>query len=494
MLKNFYDAIIIGTGIAGLYTAANITDKKVLLITKGSLEKSGNSPLAQGGIVSCIYKEQHLADTLAAGSYYNDVSTIKFIEEESQRNIGRLIELGVEFERDESGKLMYTKEGGHSTNTILYVKDITGKAIVDVLARNALNTKNIDISEHTIVTDIEMLEDQMIRVNILNDMACSVYTNNVVLATGGIGMLYENTTNSPEATGDGIALAYELGCKIKDMEFVQFHPTSIKDRDEEKRFLLSESLRGEGAILINDLGERFMKEQHEMAELAPRDIVSRAIFMEKRRGRRVYLDISHKSKDYILDRFPNIYYKCLSEGIDISKAPIEVSPAQHYLMGGIAVDLNGKTSVDGIYACGECSCTGLHGANRLASNSLLEAVVFGNKIAEEISLAEVESGNDHIENLSCCPADQKMRDYSQYRERLRSIMENRLGIIRNEDSMAEAEKEIEDLKRMTESLKSNTREYHELKNMLLVAGLITRAAINRKTSLGAHYIGGNDDK
>lgn len=491
-MKCYYDVIIVGTGIAGLFTAINIEEKRVLLISKSKLS-SGSTPLAQGGIVSCIYKESHFEDTLKAGSYYNKAEAVRAIEEDSRENIEKLIALGVKFERDAAGNLKYTREGGHTENTILYAKDRTGKEIVDILIATVKSRPNIDIIEDSMVVDIATQNSRISGVEILNkhNESYTVETQSLVLATGGIGQIYLNTTNSTEATGDGIAIASKIGANIADMEFIQFHPTSIYIESEHKRFLISESMRGEGAKLINDRGERFMSQYHEMGELAPRDVVSRGIYKERARGRTVYLDIRHESAEHLKERFPTIYENCMKQNIDISKDLIEISPAEHYIMGGIETDLSGKTNIAGLYACGECACTGVHGGNRLASNSLLEGIVFGNRIAKQLNQIEVQNselGNAEVEILPETRDKALLEYYEEARFKLKTIVEENLGIVRSQAGIDYALKSIESLQSEITDKKTQTIEYHELCNMLKIAELIAKAAIKRPKSLGAHYI------
>lgn len=488
-MKNYYDHIIVGSGIAGLFTAINIKKGRSLIISKTEL-KSGSTPLAQGGIVSCRYMEEHFRDTLVAGADYNEVQAVRAIEEDSKENIEKLISIGVNFDRDSSGKLKYTREGGHSRNTILYSKDRTGKEIVEALIKEVKELSNIDILEHTMLIDLES-KNKLKEIRLIKeDKVFAIRARNIIFATGGIGELYLRTTNTEEATGDGIAIAKRAGVNLKDMEFIQFHPTSIESSRDSRRFLISESLRGEGGILINSLGERFMKHDHEMGELAPRDIVSRGIYRELRAGRKVYLDIRHESKEFLSERFPTIYERCLQEGIDISSQLIEVSPAEHYIMGGIRTDLSGKTNIAGIYACGECACTGVHGGNRLASNSLLEGIVFGNRIAKILN-----SQDYAVEKLEYAVPVQLVEEnklkeeyYKGLKKRLKQVMENNLGIIRSKEGIDYAIGEIKEIDGQLKVKRSTSKGFYELLNMLTVALEVSSSAKNREESLGAHYL------
>ncbi|MEF9953441.1 MAG: FAD-dependent oxidoreductase, partial [Clostridium sp.] len=351
MNKNLFDVIIIGSGIAGLFTALNIDrDKKILIVTKTKII-SGSSPLAQGGIVSQVNKRIHKKDTIRAGAGYNSLGALGRIDEYSDKCIDDLINLGVDFDRDEDGNLLYTLEGGHSINTILHCKDYTGLAIMKVLEGHIKSRDNINVLEDTMAVDIIDHSD-LKEVVVLNDSFSSYLAKRVVIATGGVGRVYNSTTNPDEITGDGIAIAERCNIITEDMEFVQFHPTALYSEGSRRKKLVSEALRGEGAILKSIKGESFMDNIHPLKSLAPRDIVSRAIFdeMDSYNSKYVYLDITSKDEKYLQARFPSIYEECISQRINISKDYIKVSPAQHYIMGGIKVDLNGMTSIEDIYA------------------------------------------------------------------------------------------------------------------------------------------------
>jgi len=381
----FVDVLIVGTGAAGLYSALNLSDNlNILLITKDSVDKC-NTSLAQGGISVARDEndfELFVQDTLKAGRFKNSVEAVKTLVYESIDNINEVIEYGATFDK-ENGGLRYTKEGAHSVNRIVHNKDETGKELFQSLLEALKNKKNVRIFENTTLIDI-----------IINNNVCcggivtkgeekiSIYAKETILATGGIGGLFKNSTSRRGLTGDGIAIALRHNIKTSDLDYVQFHPTALyDDKVNCEKFLISESLRGEGAKLLNENGKRFVD------ELLPRDIVARAVYDEEEKSSKpyVYLDISFKGKDYIINRFPGIYKKCLESGIDITKQKIPVTPVQHYHMGGVSVDLNARTSMDHLFACGEVSCTGVHGANRLASNSLLEALVFSRRASKFIN-------------------------------------------------------------------------------------------------------------
>lgn len=387
-----FDVIIVGTGIAGLYAALSFPeDISVLLVSKRELPLS-NSSLAQGG-VACVldtvhdsYK-LHLTDTMIAGKYKNTLSSVEKLVSEGPADVLKLKEIGVDFDLNPDGTLCKTLEAGHSRHRIVHHKDSTGEAIVDRLIEVVQDLPNVTICDNALVYSIDKVLGGFY-INILKDNQSYCYgCSYCLLATGGIGRVYKYTTNSAIATGDGIAFAYMMGAKISHLSRVQFHPTAFAADKDRERFLISEAVRGEGAVLLNHKGERFAFDYDSRGELAPRDVVSNAIIREsiKTQSENFYLDITHKPAEFIKERFPMIYSRCLEEGVDITKDKIPVFPCQHYLMGGIEVDLNARTSIEGLYAAGECAHTGVHGANRLASNSLLEALVYSRTAAEDIT-------------------------------------------------------------------------------------------------------------
>ena len=413
-MKRVADVLIVGSGVAGLYASLNLReDLEIIMVSKKTVNLC-NSSLAQGGIAVARGKEDFqsfIEDTLKAGKYENNIDSVRVLVEESMNNINKLMDLGANFEKDENG-VLFTKEGAHEINRIVYHKDITGKHVEDILLENVKRRKNIKIIEECEMVDIYHRDNRCIGALFNKDEEnLSIYAKVVILATGGIGGLFKKSTNERIITGDSIGIAIRNNIEIKDLSYIQIHPTAFfSKKSEEKRFLISESVRGEGGKLLNCNGERFVD------ELLPRDIVAKKIYeeMKKTNSNNVFLDVSFMEKSFLQNRFPNIYNKCLEEGIDISKEPIPVAPAQHYFMGGIKVDLNGKTSMENLYAFGETSCTGVHGANRLASNSLLEALVFSRRGALEI--------NNYIDNLEIIIEEREYEDLDKYRLLNRKIL------------------------------------------------------------------------
>jgi len=387
-----YDVIIAGTGAGGLYSAISLpSDLKILIITKRE-QMLCNSALAQGGIAG-VYKPKdddniqlHTNDTLIAGGFKNNPDSLKVLVTEAAREIDHLIKLGVDFDKTADGEYHRTLEGGHSRHRIFHHKDSTGREITERLAAAVRQLPNVTIAENALLCDVRKTNGGFSCDILIDDVHHTADSKFMILATGGIGRVYDFTTNSAIATGDGIAFAYEMGANIKNLSLIQFHPTAFNDKHTRECFLISEAVRGEGAYLLNKNKERFMQNYDERLELAPRDVVSHAIIMEGRRlnSDEFYLDISYKDSDFIKNRFPMIYEKLLTYGYDLTKEPVPIYPCQHYLMGGINVNTKAETSISDLYAVGECSHTGVHGNNRLASNSLLEAIVFAHEAADDI--------------------------------------------------------------------------------------------------------------
>lgn len=413
-MNTVYDVIIVGTGAAGLFCALNFPEtKKVCIITKRRADES-DSFLAQGGI--CMLRgeedyEDYFEDTMRAGHYENNKKTVDLMIRSSNLVIRELIRLGVRFERNESGKLAFTKEGAHSQPRILFHEDITGKEITSTLLECAKKKSNIEIYEYTTMLDIVCNDDACGGV-VIADEAKNISilrSNNVVLACGGIGGIYKNSTNFAHITGDAIAIALKHGVEVENLNYVQIHPTTLFSRNKGRRFLISESVRGEGAWLLNKAGERFTD------ELQPRDVVSHAIWkqMEIDGTEHVWEDLRPLGRDVILQHFPHIYKQCKDEGYDVLVEPIPVVPAQHYHMGGVKADLAGRTSMEGLYAVGEAGCNGVHGRNRLASNSLLESLVFAQRAADDIMFSREHRGcgEDNIDLSEYEDIDGLFREY-----------------------------------------------------------------------------------
>ncbi|MBR1619023.1 L-aspartate oxidase [bacterium] len=504
MEKSKYSAVIVGSGISGLYTALkleqNCFGSKILLITKSTLGES-NSYYAQGGMVAVLKDnnadsvESHIKDTLVAGAGLNDENTVKFISENSDRVVKDLLDFGVQFDRDENGNFKLTKEAAHSVRRILHSGgDATGREMEIALVKAVKENKNIEVRENTAVVDL------LVENNVCNGLICfdgdyeQINSDAVILATGGLGQIYKYTTNPACATGDGFALAYRAGAVLRDMEFVQFHPTALAldDKEQQNRFLISEAVRGEGAKLCDKNGYYYMKDYDKREELAPRDIVARANYtqMQKTNSSCVYLDATKLENPK--KRFPTITKKCLQSGIDIEKDLIPVSPVAHYFMGGIKTDLNGETSVKNLFAIGEVASTGLHGANRLASNSLLECVVCAYKTAEYL---KNNVGVVAPTYKLCAPLEgepkssiSKGGNFQNLKTALQTTMWQNVGIFRNADSINQALKDIEQIENEfnKSELCANIEEY-ELRNMLITAKLVAKSALQRKESRGAHY-------
>lgn len=507
-----YSTIIVGSGIAGLYAALKIEQQAklpdgIMLITKSKLGES-NSKYAQGGMVAvlkenkCDSTESHISDTIKAGAGLSEFNTVKFISENSDKVVKDLLNFGVEFDRDKDGNLCFTKEAAHSVRRILHSGgDATGKMIEKSLVEQVQNNNNIDVYEEGTVVELLINSNGECRgVLVFNNMTGeyeTVYSPAVILATGGIGQIYKYTTNPEGATGDGLAIAYNAGAVMQDMEFVQFHPTALAFDDDVNRFLISEAVRGEGAKLVDADGMEFMAKYDERKELAPRDIVTRANYNEMMRNHlaNVYLNASCIDKAKLAERFPTISKKCLEHGIDISKDFIPVAPAAHYFMGGIRTDVEGRTSINGLFAIGEVSSTGLHGGNRLASNSLLECVVCAYEVADFLKTQNLDAPKSIDANIKSIidqyseeDEDVEPIDTDVFKAELKDIMWNYCGILRDEKSLMTALEKLDELKsKFPRTRKCQTKAEYEFKNMLTVARMIVVSALGRKESRGAHY-------
>jgi L-aspartate oxidase len=493
------DFLVIGGGVAGLRAAIELASKgSVIVLTKDKITES-TTGYAQGGIAVALSDEDevciHYEDTINAGDGLCKEEAVGIMVEEGPRYILELMSWGAEFDR-EGSKLSFTKEAAHTRKRILHAHgDSTGKEIERVLINKARTFSSILRLDFAFTLDLIVEDNRCIGAIVLRgDSIINIYTKAVILATGGAGQLYSRTTNPVISTGDGIAIAYRAGALIVDMEFIQFHPTTLYSPGA-PQFLLSEAMRGEGALLKNIHGKQFMHEYHEMAELAPRDAVSRAIISEmvKTGAGHVYLDLTHLDKDFVKKRFPLIYTTCLQYDIDITEDMIPVCPAAHYIMGGVKTDLEGRTNIEGLFAAGEVACTGVHGANRLASNSLLEGLVFGARTGKAAA-KYINEKNPPIIKTDIFPGYNKMSraapdalfETEKTRSSLRQLMWNKVGIIRCEKSLMAAKKWLSKKAFILDKYFVNRRD-SELKNMLTVANLITESALLRQGSVGAHY-------
>ncbi len=506
MQKLKKDILIIGSGIAGLTCALKLPENfKIAIITKSKIKESSTF-YAQGGIAAVSSSEDsfltHIEDTLTAGDGLCDRNVVEKVVERAPQLIDDLIKWGIDFTRFKDDRNSYdlTKEGGHTKRRIYHKDDMTGEEIESKLVANILNKKNVEIFENRIAINLITTEERGKIIcngaHVLDKMTGEVITfetGSVILASGGSGKVYLYTSNPDIASGDGVAMAYRAGAEISNMEFIQFHPTCLYHKDA-KSFLISESMRGEGAVLKLQNGEEFMRNYHKLRELAPRDIVARSIDSEmKKLGiPNVFLDISFKDANFVKERFPNIYEKCKTFGFDITKEPIPVVPAAHYTCGGVKTDIHGRTNLENLFAIGEVACTGLHGANRLASNSLLEALFFSQQVAVYLSKNFTPSTHKNIEpwNKGSAVDSNELIMIQHNWEEIRRLMWNYVGIVRSKKRLMRA-------KRRIELLISEIQEYYwdftitspllELRNLATVAKLIIESASRRKESRGLHF-------
>lgn len=490
------DLLVVGSGLAGLYTAAKAGERKIAILTKEKTEDS-STEFAQGGIAAVLSDEDsldlHIKDTKTAGAGLCNSRAVEVLVNEGAGRVRELIAMGTAFDRIENS-LDFTREGAHSRPRILHARgDATGEEIRRALVNHVRRLDWIDLYENTYALEVVLGPDGDCQGILAFDRNRGGFilfvAPYVVLAAGGCGHVYSNTSNPEVATGDGIAIAYRAGAQLMDMEFIQFHPTTLYG-SEETTFLISEAVRGEGAVLRNKNGESFMTRYHPQAELAPRDIVARAIFTEMQKDEReyVYLDITHKKRDFIEKRFPKIYRKCKELGYNLEDDWIPVRPAAHFIMGGIKTDINGATNIPGLFACGENAATGVHGANRLASNSLLEGLVFGRRIAfkvkkDERSAPPVKMVKEQIAKERPIGDD---RELWRVRGQLQKVMTEKVGIVRDRERLEKALEELEELG--AHLLYTYTRPAAwETQNLLIIAYTITKSALFREESRGSHF-------
>lgn len=511
------DFLVIGSGIAGLTYALKVAeakpDKEVTIITKAQADET-NTKYAQGGIAGVWDDEdsyeKHIEDTLIAGDGLCNERTVEIVVTEGPERIREIIEWGARFDKDPDGDYSLGKEGGHSMNRILHHKDVTGKEMERALLQKIQSMPNIELINHCFVVDIitqhhlgylvtkATLNVECYGVYVLNQRTSRIDTilaKVTVLATGGNGQVYRTTTNPKIATGDGVAMVYRAKGRIENMEFIQFHPTALYEPGVSPSFLITEAVRGDGGILRNRSGEAFMKRYDERQDLAPRDIVARAIDNEMKKDgtEHVFLDCRHMDKEKFINHFPNIYAKCMSIGIDVMQNMIPVAPAAHYSCGGIKTDEMGRTSIRNLYACGECASTGLHGANRLASNSLLEAMVFGHRCyLDSVEVIASIGFKENIPDWNDIGTNEpkEMILITQSLKELQLLMSDYVGIVRTDVRLARAMKRLDLLFQETEELYRTTRVSTfllELRNLISVGYLIVKGAEFRKESRGLHF-------
>ncbi len=489
-----YDYVIVGSGIAGLYTALLAHEKgSVLIITKGSIDDC-NTKYAQGGIAAPIgindSTQLHFKDTMKAGDGLNDPEAVKILADEAPDRISDLVHFGVPFDTM-NGAIALTMEAAHSVPRVLHAGgDATGAHIEATLSQRVREEK-IMVLEYCLVTEILVENGKVngvhaldLRTGSLEEFGCAF----MILATGGAGHLYKYTTNPDVATGDGIALAYQVGAELTDMEFYQFHPTGLR-LPGVPPFLISEAVRGEGGILRNVDGYQFMKDYTPDAELAPRDVVARSILFEMRKtgSDRVFLDVTHLPVQVVTTRFPNIYKYCFDHGLDITRGLIPVAPAAHYMMGGVKTNIWGETNINGLFAAGEVACTGVHGANRLASNSMLEVLIFSKRIIEKTANQGIKS---EVRQMKEVKTELKLREPSRRTiavslRALQDLMWQKVGIIRDEGGLVQAADTLSTWHRCLPE--PTDRPSYELNNLVLTARLVTEAALIRQESRGAHF-------
>jgi L-aspartate oxidase len=493
----FTDVLIIGGGIAGLRAALEVPRSlNVLVVTKDLIQLS-NSSWAQGGIAGVLSPEDrfenHIEDTLTAGAGLCDRAVVEMVVRDAPEEINRLVQWGTHFD-EENGKLALTREGGHSHRRIVHaLGDATGFEVMRAMIERVRSAANATVWEKTFTLDLMVHEGRCVGAHVARQRKEKIlaWSKQTILASGGCGMVYRETTNPPVATGDGMAAAYRAGAELRDMEFMQFHPTVLYVAGS-SRHLISEAVRGEGAYLRDKNGDRFMPAQDPRAELAPRDVVAQAIVrtMERTQHPNVYLDLSHLDPAKVMERFPGIAKVCHDFGLDITRDLIPVRPGAHYMMGGVTVDLLGRTSLPGLWAAGEVTSSGLHGANRLASNSLIEGLVYGAVCARGATEAALAAPDVFVvPPLSHRPAHEKSEplDVADITNSLRSLMVRRMGIVRDRLGLLEAERQVSFWCRYVLPRVFDSRAGSELQNLLIVARLMIGSALRREESRGVHF-------
>lgn len=499
-----FDFLVVGSGVAGLSCALELAPHgSVAVLTKEGIDE-GSTQWAQGGIAAALAPApldsplMHEEDTMRAGAGLCDRDAVKILVEEGPKRVRELIAKGAHFDTEPTGQLKLTKEAAHRAHRIIHAQgDSTGREVQRSLSKAALESAGITVLENTF--SVDLLLDKSTSTRCVGVLAldadlqlCRFYASATILATGGVGALYKVTTNPPVLTGDGMAMAWRAGAALMDMEFVQFHPTSFASGPNNPKFLISEAVRGEGAILLDKAGNRFMPKYHPDAELAPRDVVSRAIAQEILESGEDYvtLDLTANTAQQIAARFPNIYSTCVAYGIDPAKEPIPVSPAEHYMMGGVRTDLGGSTNVPGLLACGECACTGVHGANRLASNSMLEGLVFGIRTVQAAialkTTPPTEALKSTFEESAAARQPSEELLVTSAKAKLQEAMWKHVGLVRNGAGLKQT---LEMLNQLYQQFgkPAPLRSEIELANMINTAWLITRSAWQREESRGAHY-------
>uniref|UniRef100_A0A7C4XFV4 L-aspartate oxidase n=1 Tax=candidate division WOR-3 bacterium TaxID=2052148 RepID=A0A7C4XFV4_UNCW3 len=489
------DFLVVGSGIAGLSFAIKSAEYGEVLVLTKKTKIDSNTNYAQGGVAAVFGEddnfELHINDTLIAGDGLCHKDAVEIMVREGPKLVRELYDMGCRFSINEDGKFELGREGGHSRRRIVHAKDYTGQEIERVLTEEA-KKRNIIISENEIVLDLIAKDGECLGLYYLDANSRkieSIFASATILATGGIGQVYEHTTNPPIATGDGIAMAYRIGAEIANMEFVQFHPTAVYHiKIDGRSFLISEAVRGEGGILKTIRGEPFMKKYHPLANLAPRDVVARSCIKEmiKNNDPYVLLDLTHLEPDYIKNRFPTIYETCQRWGLDITREPIPVVPAAHYLCGGIRVNTWGESSIERLFALGECACTGVHGANRLASNSLLEALVFADRAAKRIAKIKTLK----LRNIPACHVASRVGP--DFKIHIKQLMSKYVGLLRSEDGLLKARELLD--KYYTQFGDGIHLVNTESRNMLEVARLIVECCLKRKESRGLHFVQEHPEK